>query len=236
LEGSVEAQFVRPVLFGMSVAPFRVVSSGLAVVPRDESGLISANDSRLGIYPGLASWWNTAERIWQENRSDSTQSPLIDWINWQGKLAAQFPVPPHRVVYTKAGSNLCAAHITDTSNVVDANLYWAPVGSVEEAHYLCGILNSAELPRRVRPLQARGQFGPRHFDLYVFRVPFPLYDPDNEVHRSISMIGLEASSVVQAIDLTGSTDRRARRLIQNALESTGVSARLDSFVVRLLEG
>ena len=50
--------------------------------------------------------------------------------------------------------------------------------------YLTAILNSDTLTQLVRPLQARGEHNPRHFDKYIFQLPIPLYDPGNPEHRN----------------------------------------------------
>lgn len=234
IEGNVEASFVRRAVFGVSVAPFRVFDSELAVIPRDGKGLIGVNDSRLDDYPGLADWWRRAEQVWRDNRSDSTTASLLEWIDWRAKLESQFPVPPLRVVYTKAGANLCAALVNDAQTVIDHKLYWAPVGSVEEADYLCAIFNSQALLKRVRPLQAVGQFGPRDFDTYVFKTQFPLYRSDDADHHAVAMAGQVARETVASLDLSGVNYRQARPRVAVMLECAGAAEAIEGAVDRLL--
>ena len=47
---------------------------------------------------------------------------------------------------------------------------------MEEARYLCGILNSEALRSGVEQYQAQGQWGARHFDKYVFNLPIPRFN------------------------------------------------------------
>jgi hypothetical protein len=61
---------------------------------------------------------------------------------------------------------MAAARISDRSAVIDTTLYWAAVADVDEARFLTAVLNSETLTRLVRPLQARGEHNPRHFDKY----------------------------------------------------------------------
>ena len=84
---------------------------------------------------------------------------------------------------------LAAARVSDPSAVIDHKLYWAAVSGIGEARYLTAILNSDVLTQLVRPLQARGEHNPRHFDKYIFRLPIPLYDPGNSEHQQLAELG-----------------------------------------------
>ena len=56
-----------------------------------------------------------------------------DQVDYYGKLTAQFPTPPLRVVYTKAGTLAAAALLSDKNALVDHKLYWARTGNQDEA-------------------------------------------------------------------------------------------------------
>ena len=60
LEGVVETEFLRPVLLGESVLPFRIADTFEAVLPRDRDGLMDGQSDRLDVHEGLASWWRRA--------------------------------------------------------------------------------------------------------------------------------------------------------------------------------
>lgn len=62
---------------------------------------------------------------------------------------------------------------------------WATAASLDEARYLAAVLNSVTLTELVRPMQARGEHNPRHFDKYVLDVPFPLYDDGDPLHTRL---------------------------------------------------
>src|SRR5690606_10549000 len=107
----------------------------------------------------------------------------------------------------------------------------------EEGQYLAAILNSDTLQQRVKPLQSVGQFGPRDFDKYVFAIPFPLFDRENEDHRRIAKLGGKAEEVAAAVGLPEDiTYRKARPMITKALADDGVAAEIESAVARLLDG
>lgn len=69
--------------------------------------------------------------------------------------------------------------------VIGQKLYWLPVSSVDEARYLTAVLNSPVVTRQVSVYQARGLHGPRDFDTYVWYLPIPVYDSDNELHQRL---------------------------------------------------
>jgi hypothetical protein len=53
LEGVVETEFIRPVLLGESVIPFRIAEMFEAVLPRDREGLMDGQSDRLDAHEGL---------------------------------------------------------------------------------------------------------------------------------------------------------------------------------------
>src|SRR5262249_14141455 len=61
VEGVVETEFIRPVLLGESVLPFRIAETFEAVIPRDREGLMNGQSERLDAHEGLANWWRKAE-------------------------------------------------------------------------------------------------------------------------------------------------------------------------------
>lgn len=236
LSATMSDRYVKTMLVGTSIAAFRVFDPGLAVVPWVGGELVDGSNPKIDTDPGLAAWWRAAEAAWEKNKSSGSKMTLTDRVNFQRTLRNQFPIPAHRVVYTKAGSNLVAARVSDPTAIIDHKLYWAPVGSPDEAWYLSAILNSATLQERVRPLQSVGQFGPRDFDKYVFAIPFPLFDRDNEDHQALAALGEQAEKLAAAIDIPeGSTYRKVRPLVDEALEKDGVSKEIEVAVTDLLD-
>ncbi|MGH7641959.1 MAG: N-6 DNA methylase [Candidatus Dormibacteria bacterium] len=234
LEGAVESQFVRPVYFGESIAPFRVLGGLEAVLPHDGSQLLGGDDDRLDRYPGLAAWWRAAEAVWLEYRS-SEKRTLLDQLDYMHQLTAQFPAHSRRVVYTKAGSTLAAATVSDPRVVIDCSLYWASVESVEEARYLTAVLNSRVLTELVHPYQAVGAFGPRHFDKYVWQMPIPRFDPNRLEHKHLSDLAAKAEGVAAQVGLARRTRfQAARRAIRIELDKAGIASQLDAAVTKLI--
>jgi hypothetical protein len=103
IENQVEAQLLRSALLGESVLPYRVFQSFEAVIPVTETG--QAIDSKAALERGfdrLAAWMRKAEAVWDAHKI--AEMPFANWLDYFGKLKAQFPISALRVVYAKAGS------------------------------------------------------------------------------------------------------------------------------------
>ena len=235
-EGPVDREFLRPALLGESIAPFRVLAPQRAVIPWDEEKR-ELMDARTAISRGclrLTRWLEQAEALWERHKRSSMS--FLEQCDYYGKLTRQFPIDPIRVVYTTSGTNLAACIVQDETAIIDSSLYWARVDGVNEGRYLCGILNSEVLRGGVERYQAQGQWGARHFDKYVFNLPFPKFDEDDSLHREIADAAKRAEEVARAVPMKeGEYFTRARGRIRDALAGDGAAARLESLVAALLE-
>jgi SAM-dependent methyltransferase len=221
LTGSVETQFVRRMHLGETVLPYR---------------LLGGPDESLDLYPGLAEWWRHAEALWMEHRSSDRLS-LLDQLDYRHKLSQQLPAAPHRVVYGASGMYMAAACLSDERAVVEHSLYWAAAASLAETRFLTAVLNSSALTTALRPLQARGEHNPRHYDKYVFDVPIPLYDPDDERHRQLVDWAERAESVARSVELPERLAFEAqRRRIRTALAESDAGREIDVLVRELIGG
>ncbi|HWQ27742.1 MAG TPA: N-6 DNA methylase, partial [Dehalococcoidia bacterium] len=140
VQSNVEAKFLRPLYLGESVAPFRLLDPVLAVVPwEEETGrLLDAATSLRSGYLYVSRWLEEAERLWRQHGRSALS--FIEQIDYYGKLSAQFPTAPIRVLYAKAGTLPAAAVLRgNTDAVIDHTLYWAPA-TEDEALYLVAIL------------------------------------------------------------------------------------------------
>lgn len=235
LEGNVESEFLKPVYLGESIAPFRVLKSFEGVIPVDQRGnvLDAAAASSRG-YAHLADWLQKAEVVWDQKKV--SKETFVGQLNYYGKLASQFPLPRIRVVYAKAGTLPAACVLRDGAGVIDHMLYWTPTEHEEEGHYLTAVLNSETARSRVASVQARGQWGARHFDKVMFTLPIPRFDGKKVIHAELAAAGEAAESVAAAVAIPkGVGFQRARGLIREALRDAGVAQRIDKLVARLID-
>lgn len=199
LSDVVESEFVRPVLLGENVLPYRILPAREAVLPLEGSDLLDGESPRLDMYPGLAKWWRQAEQVWNEHRT-SERLTLLAQIDFHRKLTDQLPLSPLRVVYSASGMHLVAA-LTDNRNaVIEHSLYWGTVSNRDEGYFLCAVLNCPEITQIVRPLMSYGK-DERHIDKQVWKLPIPMYDPARQTHRRLSELGRQEAETVAALDL-----------------------------------
>lgn len=229
--GVIEEEFVREFLAGSRIVPYRALTPEFVAIPVISGEVVDGSDLRLDRYPGMAEWWRRAEALWTSNRSASSKLSLRDRIDYHRSLAQQLSESQERVVFTTSGTNLAACRVVDPGVVIDASLYWAPVNSPAEGRFLEAILNSDELRRRVKPLQALGQFGPRHFHLLPFEIGIPAFDMEDSAHVVLSGLAEKAEIAVAALSVDESVSfRKARKLVREHLEMSGLANKLNQAV------
>ena len=235
IENPVEVEFLRPILLGASILPYRLFRPFEGVVPVDPKGVVLDADAAANRgFDGLHGWMRKAEGAWSESKS-STMS-LVQQFDYYGKLGSQFPIASLRIVYAKAGSQPAACLLRDERGVIDHMLYWMAPASEAEARFLIGILNSETARGRAEQYQARGQFGARHFDKVMFNLPIPRFDAREKLHLALAETAARAEEVAAAVELPeGVKFQRARGLVRAALAEAGLSQQIDGLVARLID-
>jgi hypothetical protein len=233
LSGTVERPFIRDVLLGESVTPYRQLPPRSAVLPLGETAILT--QEQVALRPGLSNWWEQVEERWEAGRSTSETLPLLERFDFHGQLSSQLPAAPHRVVYSASGVNLIAARVVDTEAIVEHKLYWAAAQSVSEARYLTAILNSSIIRDRARPLQGLGLYGPRDFDTMVFFLPIPEFDSHDAAHMALADLAAHAEDVAADVELNDRWGfRRKRTAILRALDNDGVAQQIEDGVAALV--
>ena len=186
-------------------------------------------------YLHLSNWLEKTEALWEKHKR--SELSFLEQCDYYGKLSCQFQIKSVRVVYTKAGTYLSSAVVRNKSVLIDHKLYWAPVESMDEAHYLCGVLNSEVLRAAVEKYQSQGQWGARDIDKYIFNLPIPRFDKDRKLHRQIANTSRKAERI--ADNVTTKEDEyftAIRKRVRTALSEEAIIERLDEFTVKLLNG
>lgn len=233
LTGTVEKSVLRDVYLGENIAPYRSLEPRRAVLPVSTDRIMTP--SEIDALSGAGKWWGDVEAAWEVGRKPRENLSLLERFDYHAQLSSQLPLLAHRVVYSKSGNRLAAARLSSDTAIIDHKLYWAAVGSADEARYLVGILNSATLLDRVTPLQAKGLFGPRDFDKYVFNIPFPSYDQGLADHIDIAKLVTEAEETASLVPLGGAKKfTEARTLVRNALAQTGIAHEIEKAVGKVL--
>lgn len=233
LKANVEKRYIRPVYLGENALPFRTAAPREAVLPISNTEILSGDAVEL--HDGLNSWWSEAERVWELHRQSNERKPLRERMDYHAQLSAQLPIAATRVIYTASGNTLAAAIVRDDHALIEHSLYWMPAMVEAEAHYLTAILNSAPLLSSVKPLQAIGLFGARHFDKHLFTAPFPTYSNKDTLHITLAELGKRAEKEAATVDLaSANTFQKARKLIRAHLAETGTMDAIVEAVTELL--
>ena len=197
LTGVIESQFIHRVLLGESVMPYWQRSPAEAVLPLRKGRMM--RDDEIEDYEGLRRWWEQARQLTDEHsKSDLTLDRSIDHYH---KLTSQFPIAPIRVVYGASGMHVTACRVTNEQAIVEHQLNWAAARSVEEARYLCTVLNSVAVTKAVEPFMTSGKGGGRHIGSHLWKLPIPLYDASDVLHRNLVDLGGRAEQFVTTLDI-----------------------------------
>lgn len=233
IEGNVETEFIRPVLLGESIAPYRVLAALQGVIPANGEMLTAERASRKG-FEKLSAWLRKAEALWKRHGQSG-----LEWserLNFYGLLTVQFPISPLRVLYAASGTNPAACIATNDRAVIEHKLYWMPVETKAEGRYLCAIINSELARERVAHLQSKGQWGARDFDKVLFTLPIPRYSAKEAVHRELAEVAGEAEKIAAVVPVEdGLNFIRARQRIRAALAEAGIGKKIDALVAQLLK-
>lgn len=236
IENQVEAEFLRPVLLGESILPYipGEIFEGVSPIEANGVALDSEMSERRG-HMKLARWMQKAETQWNDG-SRSGKMNLIDRWNFQRGLSNQFPIAPIRVLYAASGTQPAATILRDGRAIIEHKLYWTDVETVEEARYLCVLLNSEATRARIAKYQSRGQFGARDFDKVIWNLPIPLFDPKIALHRKLAEAGACAEKLALSVELVETEKfQRARKRVRDALIENGIAGRIDRLVEKLLD-
>ena len=249
---TIERSHFHDVHLGETVIPYAVLPPLKAIFPirRSESELPRDTDGIGGVRIGalerlMRSRWRTVSRLWEENKRPSNKMDLLENIDHFGKLSTQLQwmrhprARPIRVVYTASGEPT-AALLQEGESFVDFTLFWIACKDIQEAHYLLAIINSESLYDAVTPYMPKGQFGARHLQKQLWKLPIPEFDPSDSLHTDISKAG-ESASVGAAKQLTQLREERdrvtvtiARRELRKWLRESGEGQAVEEGVRRLL--
>lgn len=135
---------------------------------------------------------------------------MFDVLNMMGKLRPQaWRDEDHIVLLGAGGAKPCAAWAVPGTykageTVFDQTVYWAPVGSLHEAAYLVGALNSPICADLIKRFQPRGAQGRRH----VHKLPLAITPPYNATDEHHVELAEATISLVQSWRTERASDPR----------------------------
>ena len=202
---TVESSHIYDVYLGETVVPYTTLEPLKAILPVRQGEYQIPTDSngpggtRLGgLERRMRGRWQTINTLWETNKRPATKLDLLGQIDYQRKLSSQLEWQkdngsrPIRVIYTSSGEPTAALMSNDTATV-DKTIYWITCKDLHEANYLLAIINSQTLYEAVMPLMTKGQFGPRHLQKHLWKLPIPEYDNSEPLHQEIAEAGAAAA-------------------------------------------
>ena len=131
--------------------------------------------------------------------------------------------------------HVTACRVTDEQAIVEHQLNWAAARSVEEARYLCITLNSVTVTKAVEPFMTSGKGGGRHIGSHLWKLPIPLYDASDELHRNLADLGGRAEQFVTGLDIQPSKAHGSMRAkIRQQLAESELGRGIEECVQELL--
>ncbi len=248
---TIEDRYHFDVTLGATIAPYVALKPQKALLPIIDGGLPHDDSAPGGVVNHQMATrfrrrWENMSELWEANRAFHDTKSLCQQLDYMGKLSAQLAWRAGtergpRLVYSGSGRPT-AAILADEDAIVDYTLYWMRCGSPEEACYLCGVINSSVLEDLVVPHMPRGQFGPRHLQKHLWKLPIPLFDPCDDRHQRIAeaaqsaQAGAEDALAAEAAarDVDSLSTVVARRIVRSWLKSSPEGAEADAAVAALL--
>jgi hypothetical protein len=242
---TVESRFLYTTLLSTDLLPFGHLDYRLVILPiepkENNYELIDSTKARKSGFLHLAQWLEKVEKEWTKRRSVKAERiTALGWLDYRRKLTIQNPQVKYRVIYNASGTNVAAAVIKDKVIKFEINgqsiyakgfltdyvTYAYETMNGDEAFYLVTTLNARVVDIKIKPMQARGLWGPRHIVKKVLELSIPQFDAKNAIHRSLAELGKECSDKVERwlagggagnINSIGKLRRTVREMLKDEL-------------------
>jgi hypothetical protein len=206
-EAPIEAEFLYATLLSTDLLPFGHFDFRPVVLPliEDPEGyrLLSAEQARAKGYLRLPEWLENAQEVWKTKRQEKAKRMnILERLDLQRGLTGQSPEAKYMVIYPKSATFLCAAVVRSKpiafrvglhrvgarGFLADYVTYYLETSDINEARYLSALLNSPAIDALIKPMQARGLWGPRDITKKVWELPIPQYEQHNRIHMKLARI------------------------------------------------
>jgi methylase of polypeptide subunit release factors len=247
IKGDVEAQYLYATILGRQLLPFGYTDLSMVVIPIEDKpaglSIINKEMAQGKGHSGLYEWLKQVESLWSANKKTGNKSTIYQWLDYIGKLTSQHPTGYCTVLYNTSGTNLASCVLSEhdkkikgigaKSFITDTDMYLYQSKSQAEVHYLCAFLNAPYVDEKIKPYQARGQWGARHIHRRPFEVvPIPKFDAKDERHQKLAELSKDCHQKVKKLKLEGKSIGFLRGKVRKALANE--LAEIDSLVKSIL--
>jgi len=215
MKGSVESRFLYATLLSTDLLPFGHLDYRLVVLPielsDDRYRVINVEEAHKRGFLNLAQWLVRVEEEWNRRRGRKAESMNIyERLNQFHTLTKQVPKTKYRVLYPMSATYLCASAVKNEpiefdiggqkvrtrGFVADYKSFYIETQDLNEASYLVSILNAPLIDSLIKPMQSRGQFGPRDICKKVLEFPIPQFNASDPPHLELAVLGKKCDKKV----------------------------------------
>jgi hypothetical protein len=220
-EADVEAEFIYATLLSTDLLPFGHLDFRPVVLPLIEDGqgyrLLNAEQARGKGHLRLAEWLDRVQTVWAAIRKEkAAKANALAWLNYRNKLTEQNPEAKYVVLYTRSATFLCAAalrvartcfprsaallsgqEIVRQHFVAADSTYYFETEDPKEAGFLAALLNSPRIDSLIKPMQARGLWGPRDIHKKVWELPIPQFNSGDKRHLRLAELAEDSAQKVK---------------------------------------
>lgn len=256
LSGVVEDDYIYATLLSKHLLPFGYEKLHMVALPARLDG-----DGRLKMLTNEMDfaerghfrsydWFYKAASKWDSLKKDSSTMTLTDRFDYQKLLSKQRPQGKIKVIYNETGTHISSC-VVDTMGdtpsiygrktqgfVVDTKTYSYDAENLEEAHYLCALLNAESVDKAIKAYQTRGIFkGERD----IHRTPFeanaiPPFDAKNADHTELARLSREAHDVIAAMKASGGLSGSVYRIREQARAAAAAQLAAIDVIARRVVG
>ncbi|MCF2141476.1 MAG: SAM-dependent methyltransferase [Candidatus Lokiarchaeota archaeon] len=186
----IESKYLFPVAKSTGLLSFCYFQPYMAALPIEISSNSKAHifsQVRIPDQPLARKHFTHLSKIYTQNlKSGAKITDLFSRLDYGHALSDPKQLQQPKIVFAGIGSNVKAA-ILHKPAIIDTSLYFYIPSSIDEAYYLIGILNSDFIISFVRLSGSTGANGSlRNIHKAPFKLPIPIYNSNNDIHRQIS--------------------------------------------------
>jgi methylase of polypeptide subunit release factors len=208
----IESKFLFRTAIGKSILPYTLFKPDLVILPvtveinENKNKILKlreASDLQRDGYLNASRWFANAENVWNVHKTEkSKEMSSYGRLDFQRGLTDQNLNIPYMVLYNGRGTDACAAVVIrkelDLEILIDHAIYWIGFNNLNEAYYVCSILNSAAPNEMMKDFQSSGLFGARNVHKKILDVIFPKFNEMSKVHQQLSQLSEQAHEKVKA--------------------------------------
>lgn len=235
-KGNIEKDFLYATLLSTDIMPFGHLDFRIVVLPLIQDGdnysiIKEAEASKKG-FIHLSKWLHKAQKVWEEKRREkAAMMDVYQRLDRVRGITGQKLSTKYKVLYPTSATYLCGCVVERKAIkieiegqelelqgfIAESTEYYFETNKKAEAYYLCSLLNAPAIDELLKPMQARGLFGPRHIHKKVWELPIPEFNPSNEDHKALARLGEECTKKVSKFLSQGLPPKTCAELISASI-------------------